>query len=59
MWWSKILQRAKPERYFAEPEPPEQDGEQLPFIKRRICDIKSLKNNFYFGNSAIEAELLI
>jgi len=34
MWWSKIPQRAKPERYFAEPEPPEQGGEQLPFVKR-------------------------
>jgi len=26
MWWSKIPQRAKPERYFTEPEPPEQGG---------------------------------
>ena len=32
MWWSKTPQRAKPERCFAEPEPPEQGGEQLPFV---------------------------
>jgi len=31
MWWSKIPQRAKPERCFAEPE---QGGEQLPFVRR-------------------------
>ena len=34
MWWSKTPQRAKPERCFAEPEPPDQGGEQLPFVRR-------------------------
>jgi len=34
MWWSKMPQRAKPDWRFAEPEPPEQGGEQLPFVMR-------------------------
>ena len=34
MWWSKIPKRAKPDWCFAEPEPPEQGGEQLPFVMR-------------------------
>jgi len=46
MWWSKIPQRAKPERYFAEPEPPEQGGEQLPFVMRRLV--------FLFNNYIIQ-----
>jgi len=29
---AKIPQRAQPERFFAEPEPPDQGGEQLPFV---------------------------
>jgi len=31
---AKQPQRAKPERCFAEPEPPEQGGEQLPIVMR-------------------------
>jgi len=34
MWWSKIPPRAQPDWCFAEPEPPEQGGEQLPFVIR-------------------------
>jgi len=34
MWWSKNPPRAQPDWVFAEPEPPEQGDEQLPFVIR-------------------------